>query len=186
MEKEIWLPVVGYEWLYEVSNLGRIKSSYRKCRLLKWWIQWSWYFWLWLYKNGIWKYFQIHRLKALAHIPNPENKLCVGHRDNNPLNNWMNEDWKDNLYWCTSSENNKYIYECWRRTKPMLWRFWKDCPNSKKVNQYTLDWKFIRERWSTMDIQRKLWFNNSSISACARWKYKQMSGFIRKYKNGTD
>lgn len=37
---------------------------------------------------------------ALAYIPNPENKPCVCHKDNNPLNNHV-----DNLYWGTQAEN---------------------------------------------------------------------------------
>lgn len=41
-----------------------------------------------------------HRLVALAYIPNPENKPCVCHKDNNPKNNQV-----DNLYWGTEEEN---------------------------------------------------------------------------------
>lgn len=46
------------------------------------------------------KNYKIHRLVALAYIPNPENKPCVCHKDNNPLNNRV-----DNLYWGTQAEN---------------------------------------------------------------------------------
>lgn len=42
----------------------------------------------------------VHRLVALTYIPNPENKPCVCHKDNNPLNNHV-----DNLYWGTQAEN---------------------------------------------------------------------------------
>lgn len=42
----------------------------------------------------------IHRLVAEAYIPNPLNKPCVCHKDNNPLNNHV-----DNLYWGTQAEN---------------------------------------------------------------------------------
>ena len=51
-------------------------------------------------KLGIRRLAKVHRLVALAYIPNPENKPCVCHKDNNPLNNNV-----DNLYWGTQAEN---------------------------------------------------------------------------------
>ena len=51
-------------------------------------------------KLGIRRLAKVHRLVALAYIPNPENKPCVCHKDNNPLNNHV-----DNLYWSTQAEN---------------------------------------------------------------------------------
>lgn len=44
--------------------------------------------------------FTVHRLVAMAWIPNPDNKPCVGHIDNNTRNNKVS-----NLYWCTHQEN---------------------------------------------------------------------------------
>lgn len=54
------------------------------------------------YQNGKYskKKIPVHKLVALAYIPNPENKPCVCHKDNNPLNNHV-----DNLYWGTQAEN---------------------------------------------------------------------------------
>jgi len=49
---------------------------------------------------GLKRLIKIHRLVALAYLPNPENKPCVCHKDNNPLNNHV-----DNLYWGTQLEN---------------------------------------------------------------------------------
>lgn len=51
-------------------------------------------------KLGIRRLAKVHRLVALAYIPNPENKPCVCHKDNDPLNNHV-----DNLYWGTQAEN---------------------------------------------------------------------------------
>jgi hypothetical protein len=48
------------------------------------------------------KNFKIHRLVGLAFIPNPENKPCIDHIDNNKLNNNV-----DNLRWATFTENNQ-------------------------------------------------------------------------------
>lgn len=51
-------------------------------------------------KLGIRRLAKVHRLVAMVYIPNPENKPCVCHKDNNPLNNHV-----DNLYWGTQAEN---------------------------------------------------------------------------------
>lgn len=52
--------------------------------------------------KGIKYTFNIHRLVALTYIPNPDNKPCVGHKDNNRENNKV-----ENLYWCTNQENTQ-------------------------------------------------------------------------------
>ena len=110
---EIWRPVKGYEGLYEVSNLGRVKSlKWDKERILK------------PNKNRCGypmiclthKYQKIskliHRLVAEAFIPNPDNKPCIDHIDTDKTNNTvvLNEDGsvnyeKTNLRWCTQKEN---------------------------------------------------------------------------------
>lgn len=56
-----------------------------------------------LYKNGKAKKIKMHRLVAETFIPNPNNYPCVNHKDENKLNNCV-----DNLEWCTYSYNNSY------------------------------------------------------------------------------
>ena len=93
-----------YTGLYQVSNLGRVRSlgndKTRKERILKPKINNKGYLQVILCKNGKVKTFLVHRLVATAFIPNPDNLPVVNHRDENPLNNCV-----DNLEWCTQKYN---------------------------------------------------------------------------------
>lgn len=104
MELEQWKMVPDYEGMYMVSNLGRVKSlNYmktgkealmytRKNKIGRIVVRLS--------KNGKYYYPTVHRLVALAFIPNTENKPEVHHIDKNPLNNCV-----DNLMWVTKKEH---------------------------------------------------------------------------------
>lgn len=110
---EIWKDVIGYESLYQVSNLGRVRSLDRLVisnngkRNLKGKILknrkglYNDYYFVSLCNNIKCKNILIHRLVAQAFIANPENKPQVNHIDGNVNNNSIN-----NLEWCTHSENN--------------------------------------------------------------------------------
>lgn len=115
--QEQWKPIKGYEGLYEVSNLGRVKSlpKYHNCgkqgymqseKNLKQIKQNSGYLCVCIYKNGIGKKYLIHRLVAETFIPNPENKTQVNHLDGNKENNCI-----DNLEWVTQKENIQHAYK---------------------------------------------------------------------------
>jgi hypothetical protein len=108
---EIWKDIEGYEGLYQVSNYGNINSLDRyvnhrgglkrqKGMPKKKQPHKEGYWSIFLSKNGIAKSYLIHRLVAIAFIPNPENKLQVNHKDLNRANTHV-----DNLEWCTNQEN---------------------------------------------------------------------------------
>lgn len=113
MENEIWKPIKDYEGLYEVSNMGRVRSLDRgnidstgrkqhfKGMILKQGKDNSNYLVVVLSKNGKTKTFRVHRLVAEAFIPNPENKPCVDH-----INTIRTENEVANLRWATYEENN--------------------------------------------------------------------------------
>ena len=99
---EIWKDIVGYEGLYQISNFGRTKRTYKnsKVKILKPWINRQGYLIVDLCKNSKSKHFPIHRLVATAFIQNPENKPEPNHEDGNKFNNHVS-----NLKWVTKSEN---------------------------------------------------------------------------------
>lgn len=96
-----WRAVPGYEGLYEVSNKGNVRNVRRNTLLRS--SNNQGYKRVYLYKNGIRKGFRVHRLVAQAFIPNPDNLPEVNHRDEDKLNNSV-----DNLEWCTAKYNSNY------------------------------------------------------------------------------
>jgi hypothetical protein len=110
---EIWKDIDGYENLYQISNLGRIKSlshinNLGKLRpecILGNRLSDRGYHTAVLYDNGKPKSFRVHRLVAFAFIPNPDNKPHVNHIDGVKSNNLIS-----NLEWVTISENQKHAF----------------------------------------------------------------------------
>ena len=171
MKKEYWKPVVGYEGHYQVSNFGRVKSiKFGKEIILKPRKDKCGYYSVVLYKNGIVKKYYVHRLVAEAFIPNPNNLPCVNHKDENKLNNSV-----DNLEWCDRLYNVRYGTGIERRSKK----------RSKPVLQYTLDGNLIREWASVMECGRN-GYNQGHVADCCNGKLKTHKGFIWVYKNEED
>ena len=104
--KEDWKDIKDYESLYQVSNLGRVKSlrnnKSKKEKILKPGNNRG-YLYVPLYKEGKRKIYAIHRLVSEAFIENPNNFPCVNHKDENPSNNCV-----ENLEWCSREYNNNY------------------------------------------------------------------------------
>lgn len=114
--QEEWRDIVGYEGLYQVSNLGRVKSCARRVsagdkanhtyntiseKLLS--AYFGNYVQVRLSHKGKTRCFGVHRLVASAFIPNPNGYPCVNHKDENKHNNCV-----ENLEWCTYKYNNEY------------------------------------------------------------------------------
>jgi hypothetical protein len=113
--EEIWKDIKGYEGLYQISNLGKVKSLSKQCRYSHSVTNKTHYR---ITKEKILcnryckgyktiqlqnKQFRICRLVAIHFIDNPQNKPCVNHIDGNKKNDTIN-----NLEWVTYSENMKH------------------------------------------------------------------------------
>lgn len=86
-----------------------------------------------LYSNGKRYNLKVYRLVALAYIPNPENKPCVCHKDNNKSNDWV-----ENLYWGTYKENSQQMVMDGRSTKVNTVRVSNNPNASGILVQYSL------------------------------------------------
>lgn len=191
--KEIWKDIKGYEGLYQVSNLGRVKSLnhirkngksgeyIQKGKVLQNLISCCRYYQVGLSKNGSIKFLTVHRLVAEAFIPNPENKPQVNHIDGNKLNNCI-----DNLEWCTRSENQLHAWKNGLQmfTDNQLKSVTKNGISLvKPVNQYDKNKNFIK-RWSSMkEVERSLKIPNSCITDCCKGRRKTAGGYIWEYAN---
>ena len=165
---EIWRDIDGYNGLYQISNKGRVKSL--KCgkeRILRPRDNGNGYLNVVLYKNTASQSRYIHRLVAEVFIPNLENKPQVNHKDENKLNNCVN-----NLEWATAKENSNYG----SRNERMGYSL------SIPILQYSKSGDFIREWKSSAEVKRVLGIDNSHIIACCKGKLKSSGGFIWKYK----
>ena len=169
---EEWRDVSGYEGLYQVSNLGRVRSLDRwrkngsgeykqKGRILNQGYTTTGYKQIVLNKDKKRKTLKVHRLVAIAFIPNPENKPNVNHIDGNPHNNNV-----ENLEWCTQAENvqhaiNTGLKRCNIIDKEIL----EDMHYNKKMSTQAIAKEFgvtkmiIIRNMKKYGLERKRWTN---------------------------
>lgn len=121
---EVWLPVVGYERLYEVSSLGNVRgvsrvvaSCYGSVRTqsakLLTQRRHGGYCRVHLSGGANDGNRMVHRLVAEAFIPNPLNSPFVNHKNFNRSDNSV-----ENLEWVTTAENNRHTYSAGRHRSP--------------------------------------------------------------------
>lgn len=183
--KEEWRPCKGYEGFYEVSNMGRVRSiavysaKYGKVierktpRLHKLETSRDGYKRLTLSMYGDHKHWFVHRLVALAFIPNPENLPFINHKDEDTKNNNVS-----NLEWCTGEYNSNYGTLPRRIAKRMN----ENHPTAKTVFQYKLDGAFVTAYPSCNEAARCLGtVSGDMISRVCRGQAKTAGGYFWKY-----
>lgn len=165
--KEIWKDIENYYGLYQVSNMGNVKSlNYnhtKEEKILRLGVDRNGYLIVNLYKNGKCKSLRVHRLVLRTFNP-VENmdKLDVNHKDENKQNNCLS-----NLEWCSRSYNNNYGSRTQRTEKPVVQL---DPTTNKVINVYR----------SSMEAKRQ-GFKNHNISKCCNGKRKTHKGYKWQY-----
>lgn len=170
---EVFLSVPGYEGLYEVSNLGNIKSL-RSGKLLKQSSDKVGYKLVSLTKDGKSRSFSVHRLVAMAFLPNPENLPEVNHKDETHDNNCV-----ENLEWCSKKYNRNYgtYKERMSKTQKAL-----GTRNNKSISAYSKTTnKFVKSYDSIQDAEKELKLSKGTISKALTGKTKTSAGYIWKY-----
>lgn len=162
---EEWKDIKDYEGIYQVSNLGRVKSlKYGKEKILKLKTRGYGYKAVILCKDNVKKPYYVHRLVAIAFIPNPDNLPCVNHIDEDKNNNHI-----ENLEWCNRKYNTNYGTRNKRQSEKMKGKYTGNHhPKSRKVKCITTDEVFttIKEACEKYNVKQP------SITACCRGKLK--------------
>ena len=165
---EHWKAIAGYDGLYEVSDLGRIKSlKYGKEKILKPGKNTGGYLFVNLCKDGKVEHHKIHRLVAEAFIPNPNNLKTVNHKDEVKTNNTVS-----NLEWMSIRDNNNYGTHNKRVAEA----------NSKQVQMFDKSTGELLATFpSTMEAERVTGIAQSHISSCCLGKLKSAGGYKWRY-----
>lgn len=184
---EIWKDILGYEGLYQVSNLGDVRGlNYRRSgelKLLKQNTTKEGYKRVMLSKNGKKKNYWVHRLVAIAFISNPNNYKEVNHKDENPSNNNVK-----NLEWCTHVYNMNYGTRNERAKKKISETRkgkykGKDNPVSKPILMHDKEGNFIKRFDCIADANEYFGKNRycSNIYMCLTGRRKTAYGYVFKY-----
>lgn len=158
-DSETWKDIPSYEGIYQISNNSQVKSLRSGKKLT---ISFVPYGFVKLCVNGVAKKHYVHRLVAVAFIPNPENKSMINHKDGDKRNNAIT-----NLEWCDAKHNVKHAYEsnlmpsCENHSRA---KFTNDQVRQMRLDRSNgLSRKFIMQKFNLSKLQytriiyRKTW-----------------------------
>lgn len=150
---------------YEISNLGHVRNKKNnKIKLTP--INSVGYKHVSLMKDGKQYVVKIHRLIAIAFIPNLENKSCINHIDGDKTNNSI-----DNLEWCTYSENNTHALNIGLRITP---KGEESSVSKLRENDVMEILELLKTNMVHRDIAKIYNISESTISSiktCNSWKH---------------
>ena len=178
MEEE-WKDIKGYEGLYKVSNLGKVKSmGHRRTHTLEKDLKPSifhGYEHVTLLKHGKGTKMRVHRIVAQAFIPNPLNKPQINHIDGNKLNNCIS-----NLEWATSQENILHAFNMG------LNHAQKGAENRRSIKVIQMDMfgNDIAKYDGIREAERITGIDNASIGKVCKGKAKIAGGYKWRYSDG--
>ena len=167
-----WRKIVGFN-NYSISSLGLVRND-RTGLILK--QQFNDHGYLTVTISGIPR--RVHRLVAEAFIANPHNKRTVNHKNGIRFDNYVGV-----LEWNTYKENNDHSFCSLGRVGSYLGKIGKDCPNHKKVYQFSFDGILINEYYGCHEAARLTGSDYRKISAVCVRKRKTHNGFIWSYEN---
>lgn len=183
--EEIWKDIKGYEGLYQVSNLGNVKSLKRQVYAGKNRLRWQYekilstnktngngYKIVSLSKDNKSKNKYIHRLVAETFLNNPNNYKYINHKDENKDNNCV-----DNLEFCTAQYNATYNNLHIRNGLKN-----RNNKYSKSIIQIDDNGNIIKEYPSIKEASRQINISFQAISNCLNGKQKHSGGYKWKYK----
>lgn len=188
--EEIWKPVKNFENLYEISNLGRVKSHHKygglDNRIMKQKINRYGYSCVKLSNRGHTRHVQVHRLVAETFLENPNDFPMINHKDENKLNNHV-----ENLEWCNAQYNNTYGHRL-EKAFPKAWEKWSYTERGRahmsKVGKARgkrcasfKDGKMLKEFASAAEAARYYNIKKTHVVYCCEGKSKARSGMQWKY-----
>lgn len=185
--KRVWKDIPGYEGYYKVSNTGKVMSLKRRGvknnRTLKAAKDKDGYERVVLCIDGNKRNYQVHRLVALAFIPNPLNLPQVNH-----INEVKYDNRVDNLEWCDNEYNvnygNRSMKASLSQTGEKNHIYGKPSPNRRPVMCYTLEGTFVKEFNSLREVNKWLGISLKSgdVCNCCKGRLHQSHGYIWRYK----
>lgn len=180
---EVWKAVPGYEGYYEVSDQGRVRSVKRvvefkdgrvahyRSRVLSPALSKNYcYYMVMLNRNNVGKKIAIHRLVALAFVPNPNGYNVINHKDENPLNNKA-----ENLEWCTFQYNIAYGTKFERGYKNGAGSRHKGIAKYDANGNKLCEWESIRKASVAEGV------STTTIRRFARNEQVQENGYVYKF-----